>query len=1112
MSVYITSRTFTNELDSTPVNFALANVGEKIVITHNISVKEYVLASSSSAWVLNNTDGYIVTAGKPWVTGGDFSKFNIGDTLSYYDFGLATLTTGLVIVDKLSNTEIQFATNPVAWAANAAGTTTALSLATPVTSLSYKHNWIENDEATNYYSKIDGTTQLATITGLNPAGAGTNLPMAMIGSLCYQDGTITVDEVSLVTSPIYSSNFIIKHTCRITPVMLAEQWDDIQAGIKPPTFYDLACMKPVFYFEARYNLTDPNRIQTFEDDLTLGNTGYFNENFNSSLTNFSLGNLAYTDSLAVAIPTPQLLPGNVTSFSFEINNTDPVFVAASSKLVINFAKACISETEYQANGRDLKHNFVWDKALLTVQAVPVAVNGDNYADTTMRSLSDLKATRNSSTKITITGKLSFHANSVSVFEESDVPSYMFWVSIQDHTTLGVLADRANVKVDFNKFYYKAAFPNLITFNRKKLIPHITNVLDATAYSIGTTFAEDELVGYTKITVGTDPLVTSVELTKVAHRIIAYNTVTDEKFTLESKTITLPYVNVVSGFQNFDIAQDINIRVPSTEIRKQLTAKSLSTPGEFQFSYPFLVRWDYWTAIENGNSFFFDSTKPNNNLNNDWYKYSNIGYGGDWILRYECEISTKVNGSPASYTGYTNFKSFDRNYTHVAPDNDITFTIKTYDGATELVNGTGTRYILGYKNTLVKALFNCPTMTSSKPEVVIGLEVFEEGGTIGKRRMSSLYVSDSDTWFIPLTGETKVKVSNPTSTTILAEVEIDYLAIQSLVGKNKWKITARVDNDTDKMSSVAMDIDAYGYLASAEFTMISENPVFTETIVLPPNQLDCCGDLVWNVLADTATSDELKNDKNRFLWWFNEEAIDTAIISLIKPDGTSVALNSVTTYGTPYNYGFNTNGFNEKMVGYEIEWKKVLTVIGEGSYQLKCVSTSIFGGTTTQYSETYCLSQYNDSRANGTVRIEYIINGLLGDSKNDEKQRDFGQLNWYNQHRFNGMFMFKSAPLKEEDVVYTSGQRQAVELEQEPEYTLELKPIPAFKHNVLRTDILMADNKLITDYNFSNFENYYKKKVIVKSGYDPKFYPKKSKLASVVLTFIQEFNKLKKFRS
>ena len=44
------------------------------------------------------------------------------------------------------------------------------------------------------------------------------------------------------------------------------------------------------------------------------------------------------------------------------------------------------------------------------------------------------------------------------------------------------------------------------------------------------------------------------------------------------------------------------------------------------------------------------------------------------------------------------------------------------------------------------------------------------------------------------------------------------------------------------------------------------------------------------------------------------------------------------------------------------------------------------------------------------------------------------------------------------------------------------------------------------------DNYYKKKVIAKSGYDPKIYPKKSKLASVLLTFIQEFNKMKKFRS
>ena len=60
---------------------------------------------------------------------------------------------------------------------------------------------------------------------------------------------------------------------------------------------------------------------------------------------------------------------------------------------------------------------------------------------------------------------------------------------------------------------------------------------------------------------------------------------------------------------------------------------------------------------------------------------------------------------------------------------------------------------------------------------------------------------------------------------------------------------------------------------------------------------------------------------------------------------------------------------------KIEWKKVLTLLGEGSYQIKCVSTSIFGGTTTQvYPGVFCLSQYTVDRADNTVRIEYTING------------------------------------------------------------------------------------------------------------------------------------------
>jgi hypothetical protein len=1104
MGVYVNSITYTNPLDSNPVSWPLLNVGDEVLITHNISVKEFTLASTVTPWIVNNTDGYIGTG---WITGGDFSKLMVGDTVMLWNYNLGVVNiASATIIDKLSATEIRINTsggypNNDPWIEN------VMSVTMPITALTYKYNWIENAEATNYYSKVDGSTHNATITGLNPAGAGTNKPMAWTNSVPSQIGSVVVDETSLTTTLIYSSNFAIKHTTRVTPTMLAEQWDDIYAGIKPDYFFNLNCLKAIFYYQAYYFVTDPNHIHILESDTTLGNTGHFNESWNTNLTNYYIENIIYTDVATATVVSKATLKPTFTDFEFYVRNTiDSPFVAGQTRLIVNFAKAPYDEIEYQGNSRDLKHNFVWDSKLLTCALVPVAVDGDNYSDVNMRSISGLKATYVSATSVKITGRLAFTSQSISVFEESEEPRYMFWVSVQERAKVGALSDRVNLKVDFSKFFYQTDFPNLITYNVSKLVPSTVNTLATGYVAINDTFSEDEIVGYNQVTVGTDPLVTSCLLTKFTGRIIAKNYTTNEEFTLESKTLLLPATPIVSGFQNFNLSQPRNFHVPTTEIRKNIKAKADTTLGDYTFAFPFLVRWEYWKSLLSVNSFFFDSTKPLNGFNHQWTRFNNNAYAGDWYLKYECEISAKVNGSNASYIGGSSFTNFDRNLSITG----ISGVIDTYDASTltALVSG-GVKYILGYANTRVKATFT-RDIAWTKPTIIIGIEVFESGGVDGKRRIHSDWASDSDTWFIPLAGvgANKVKVTTAGGVTY-GECDLDFTKISALVGSPKWKITGRVYDTVGATLSIT---DGFGYLRSQNVFMIPTDPIPTETIVTSHVTTDCCSDLVWRVLADADSTLDLKNDKTSFLQWFNKDAINTAVVKLVKPDLTEVTLTASTLYGTPYDYGFKTNSKNEKLVGYLIDWHLILLAFGDGIYSIKFYVTTIFGGAKTITEKSYCLKQYTEARADGTVRVEYNQKGMLGDSKIDELLRDYADLTWYQQHRFDGVFHYTNSTYKSEDIQYKNGQLVTVEDEQSAEFSLKLKGIPSFKHDILRTDILMADETLITDYNIRNFDNYFKKSVKKSGSYDPKWYPLQSDIAPVELKFKQAFNNLKKFRS
>lgn len=1122
MPVFLDDIKFKNPLDSTPVNFSLLNVGDEVVIESTISVKTSTITSSDTPAIFNCTDGFFIPG---VVKGIDFSKFHVGDTIQVYEYITNVDLGQYVIASIIDNTTIAFTTDVVfpglPGVHDLSQAHIVFSLVNPITALFYKWNFIENAEASNFYSKIDGSVQMASASSLNPAGGGTNIPMQMMGGLEYQIGNVVVNEIALTATPVYTSTFKIVHTTRVTPIILDIQWDDLLNGIAPDYFFNAKCLKGIFYYEARYYLNDPNAPQTLQSDTTNGNSGWFNENWNNLPTNYFIENLQYSylvGTTPTVIPSIQLDPTKTIDIQFNIRNIiDSPFVAGSTKLVLNFNKAPNDESEYTLNGRDVIHNFVWETAQLTANTTPTGVNGNNYSDLSIRSLKNCKAFYVNSSTITVRAHITVDVSMVSVFEESNVPQYMLWLSIQDYTKHGTNGDRVTLLVDAADVFYKTDFPDLMTI-QSKLIPH--DCPDYTTSFINREkFTEDELVAYSTLTVGTDKDVSTVELLKYTAKILMVNTVTQEEFIVDSKSINLPSAPIINLHQYFNISQAQPYHVPALEIRKNMIARTNTalSNNNYEFAYPFLNRWEYWVALAGVSGLFFNAAQPNNGMNEDWQHYIN----NFWTARYRYELNAKINGVPALYSSSVDFKIFDRDL----PSENTTCVIKTYDpdSLTELVDGSGNKYILGYKNTLMRAVFTNTEdgFSFTDTTVVLGIEIKEQGGRYGKSRMSSKYVPDSDTFFIPLIGQTKVKLTNNGTfplfpgTTLTAEVLIDFSQLD--LSALDWKLTARVYGNT--LSTIHGTV-FYGqnYLGTQFVGLIATNPTPSETQVIAPVQLDCCSELIWKVLADAGSSDPLKNDINNFIWWFDKDAVDTAILTIVSSGGDEVELTGSSVYGTPYDYGFEiipsvtVNGYNKKAVGYKIEWKKVLADLGEAAFYIRCDITTIFGASATYNSDSYCLKQYTADRANGTIRVEYYLNGLLGKNDNDEELNDYLSANWYNQHRFDGVFHFTNASYKTDEILYDNGQVDFVEDEQTPEYLMTLKPIPAFKHDVLRTDILMADEILITDYNTRNIDNYFQKKVRKNGSYDPKFYPLKSKLGSIELKFKQEYNNLKKFRS
>lgn len=299
-----------------------------------------------------------------------------------------------------------------------------------------------------------------------------------------------------------------------------------------------------------------------------------------------------------------------------------------------------------------------------------------------------------------------------------------------------------------------------------------------------------------------------------------------------------------------------------------------------------------------------------------------------------------------------------------------------------------------------------------------------------------------------------------------------------------------------------------------FYLIKEDPTGEiNAPELPENPNDpCCKDESLKVLADVDSEDPLRNDVSGFLWWFNS-AVTGATLELWQWNGSAYAkvddLNN-DDYGTFYDFAFFTNDQNENFIGYQLNWQDVLDAHGEGGYLIKCFATMAYGANAELISYPYCLKTYTPYRADGTVRLEYFLNGQMGDVNNDRKFKDFGTINWYNSFRLPGNFGFPKSEYKNEFLRYDTGEEVWTESSQEQIYSLSLKFISAYLHNILKTDFMQADNRFITDYNKFNPETYNQKCVIPNSNYEPTW-NKGNKLAPVTLTFKNGFNNFNKLR-
>ncbi len=467
-AIRLISRNIFN-LDSTiPTDWLLANVGDKIRIETTFSVENIVIASTGEMFVINNKDGYIEDG---WLTDSSyrFANFKVGDKVHLYNH-IAALDLGeFTIVEKRSDGELRLDPKP-AQPDNTDDDQGVLSNKTPISSIKYHFNFIENSSADSFLSVIDGNEQLFTID-TKVADDVSLSDMKAHGPLTYQDSkqNIQIQGVSIEAAPIYKSTYKIIHYTQVTPYILYEQLENQLAGLTYKDFELTKCWKLITKLEAAEIFTNPNFLVSETFSTILGNSGWYDENFNTGKTHYHVSNILYYNN-NILVPSIQF-DDSETLITFDI--FAPLGTFGLNPLIVRLGmmKVPSDPGEYQNNNNYADINFLFDGAKVTVGSI--SVQGYNILNSDTSLITSASAKMITSDQISFEVKVKMSESVLNKFNESSTPRYFIFAALKNFNldTINPLNDQVTLQVAFSEFYYVTEDSGMIVIDKNVYLQH-----------------------------------------------------------------------------------------------------------------------------------------------------------------------------------------------------------------------------------------------------------------------------------------------------------------------------------------------------------------------------------------------------------------------------------------------------------------------------------------------------------------------------------------------------------------------------------------------------------------------------------------------------------------
>jgi len=658
----------------------------------------------------------------------------------------------------------------------------------------YSHLTNENFQSTNLNSLIDGTISEfvkpnilnnGTFQQMEAVGLQSGMSIRMIEVKPYgkKNGTDNVYEYDIKVQYMISSLF--------------EDLSNFENMEMPSYLTGDGSLTDNFSIEFYPEWNNPNvKIKNnLKQTERLGNTGWFDENFNQLSNDFKIDSVQYFDVNGNQVDAMDY----ATETKVKIVVSGVPNLNSQTECGFGFAWIPSNESDYKNKETPLYRNlFVQSGSLtngFTLNTLFPAVNFGAGIDGASMDSSTVKFTG-------INGKIVMEANFIpnpaffALFDKKD-PSdrnFILWVSVADGSLGRNFSDRVSLLADFNSLVKNIPPAGEYPYIDAKFIEHPfdeTNVGETMLDGL----VQDDILMRIPFRIKKDK---TVVFQKIEFGVEAFNIGLNDDFVLEKYEIDLTqFPKDSAGTQQFDFDQSRGFKLEPGNNKNWVKVKReplLDTVDFYGYMAYFAtkIRYEDWLLNQSTPPAFFNANATNNGFNNDWINY--IRTNG-WIVNFYAKIDAVVNGDLLQYKNqfkmkfvdYDENQNIDTTHQYFRDSDDTLLNV-----GTDPESGKPLGVILSNEPTRIEISFDIlddGIWDLSKTYGVTTIEIDRGAGRMEMRQLSSVWGSETDNPLIPLTGETKLKMEVDVTNKILKTsclVDPDLLQPGA-----KYRITGRV---------------------------------------------------------------------------------------------------------------------------------------------------------------------------------------------------------------------------------------------------------------------------------------------------------------------------------